>query len=238
MPLHGVPRRFKRARRRLGAAAPVVVTRRWPWYVMLSPVALIALLAFVAGQWHGGRPADTESVDPPLMQALHDELARLKALEGVDNRAVDIEKATQQHLLERVRGLEKENGRLKEELLVLERLLAEGSASGLQIEALSLLPALQGRYGYRLLVANNQQAAGDAAFKGRFELEIDYRLQGEMRHLVLPGKAAAPGEALLEIRRFARRSGEFSLPEGAELVGAEARVWQGTTVRARRSVKW
>lgn len=165
---------------------------------------------------------------------LSEEAQRLKSLIGTEGSALDIERAAGRRLAERVRLLELENARSKEELLLMERLLAAPGESGrLKIEVFRLEAVASPRLTYDLaLTYQPDRQGGD--FKGKYRIVVRYELAGKERQILLPGDKDGAGAYVLEVRRFLRKSGELSLPDGAVLKGAELIVLQGDVVKARQ----
>ena len=86
------------------------------------------------------------------------------------------------------------------------------------------------RYRYRLLLVY-QPDKQTPEFRGQLRLVVDYTKGGKPGQLILPEKQ----EGLrVDVKHVLRREGSFELPEGAVLIGVEARVLQGDTLKFKR----
>jgi hypothetical protein len=235
--------RIRRIRNRFGIAAPKVVVRsQLPWYWLVL-LLLLSILFFVLLGWMLLQQNQVGEVGRELQEirarfsAQQDELDMLRATAGTGQNAMSIERATQRNLLSRIRDLEQENAALKEDMLLFERLVpVVGDEDALRLEGFKVLKEEGGRYRYRLLVAY-QPSRQRPEFSGRLQLVIDYRIAGRVEQLLLPGKAEIASDYLLSLRHFLRREGGFQLPDGAQLKGVEARVFQGAKLLGRQSAQ-
>lgn len=115
-------------------SAPVVAVRpQRPWYVRAVAVVLVLSLAGVA-IWlidpASARLAALGRVDEvralqSANAALEEEVTRLRGLLAARENDLQIERAAQQSLSDKHKALLEENARLKEELVVLQRLAAK-----------------------------------------------------------------------------------------------------------------
>ena len=131
MPTPAVTLKFRRFRRRFGIAAPRVTVRShigWPWYA----TGLVLLVAMIAGiVWslaQRGEASELVREIRELRQQLGDrneELMRLRAGAATEQNAVQMERSAQYSLVSRIKELELENARLKEDVSVYERLIRE-----------------------------------------------------------------------------------------------------------------
>ena len=242
MPVRAISRRLRNVKRHFGITAPRMVVRtQWPrqWIFLAAALFLsfLLVLGWLAYEVMQSRLGGDEL--QRLRQTLivqEEELALLRSTAGTGQNAVSIERATQQKLLLRVAELEHENSQLREDLLLFERLVpAVGKEGGLRIESFRIQADGGGHYRYRIFLAfqGGRQAA---EFKGRLQLLIKYSLAGRVHQITIPVTAGA-AEYQVEIRNFQRREGAFSLPEGAVVTAAEARVMQGDTLKAKKNVQ-
>lgn len=232
-----VTRKLKQVRRHFGVLAPRVVVRRhvsWVWYVFLS--GLFGLLVLVSG-WFWAKYDDAGGWRQEVNLLRHqldvqgEELIVLRSVAGTGENAVGIERAAQQLLLSRVKGLELENAALKEDMLLFERLTRmDGEAALIRVENFRVVEDSAGRFRYRLLLVY-QPDKHSPEFLGSLQLLVSYKQSGRVWQLLLPEKK---GGAEFGIRHFLRREGGFDLPEGAVLVGVEARVFQGDAMKLKR----
>ncbi|MBL8429342.1 MAG: hypothetical protein JNJ95_05535 [Dechloromonas sp.] len=240
MTVPAVTLRLKRFKRRFGITAPKVVVRsQLPWQWVVLPVVLIGLLLGVVG-WllaqrnEAGELGQELEVLRRQLLVQREELNLLRSTVGAGQSIASIERATQQQLLGRIKGLEVQNATLKEDVLLFERLIpVAGDGASVQIENFRVVQERPGIYRYRLLFAFQSDKL-NPDFRGRLELIVDYLLAGKKLRLSLPEKHDASAEYRLELKRFLRRENTFQLPEGAALVGVEARVLQGDTLKSQQ----
>lgn len=240
MPTPAVALRLKRFRRRFGITAPKVVVRsHLPWQWFFLPIVLIILLFWVIG-WlvlqrneAGVLGQEMEGVRQQLL-VQREELNILRSTAGTGQNAVSIERATQQKLLARIRDLESQNAAIKEDILLFERLIpAAGEGAAVRIENFRVVQEAPGAFRYRLLFAF-QPDKQSPDFRGRLQFVVEFAVSGKRMQLLLPDRSEASPEYQLELKHFLRREGGFKLPEGAVLLGVEARVLQGDTLKLKR----
>lgn len=226
---------------RLGLAADRLPARpASPWYRRPLPVALLAAVVsgiaawLAAMQWLGGtRPAD------PRVGELERQLAELRSGGGVGEAALQIERTTQERLARHVRELETENGRLKEDLALFERLATlDGSAPGVTLSGLHVeADTVPRQYRFRLLAAV-RGAKKEREFNGMLQIIVGIEQAGRNTMIVLPGRDAADRQRYaVAFRHFRRIDGSFQIPEGARLTSLEVRLLQDGTTRASESVQ-
>lgn len=240
MPTPAVTLKLRRFRRRFGIAAPRVVVRShlpWSW---LATAAVLLLLLVIAAVWaimqHNesgalGRELDNQR---QIIQEQREELHLLRSTAGTEKNAVHMERAAQQQLLARIRGLEQENASLKEDILLFERLIpVVGEEAALRIENFRLTPEGKGRYRYRLLLAF-QPSKQAPDFRGRLQLAVVFALAGKEQQLLLPEGRGEAADFHIEMKHFLRREGVIELPSEAQLRSIEARILLGDTLKAKR----
>lgn len=240
MPITAVALRLKKFRRRFGITASRVVVRghlprKW---LALAATVLFLLLVILFWLIFRGNEAGVMGRELDILRQQLDEqreeLNVLRSTAGTGQNAVSIERAAQQQLLVRLERLERENGVLKEDILLFERLVPViGEEALVRIENFRVIRDAGGRYRYRLLLAF-QPAKHSPEFRGRLQLAITFLLAGKELQLLLPDKRAAISDYQLEIKHFLRRESVFELPPGAELKAVEARVLQGDTLMSKR----
>ena len=238
MPTPAVSLKLRKMRRRFGITAPRVVVRsHFPWFWFALPALLMLLLT---AAWFLVERKETGEVGRELaelrlqLQEQRDELLLLRASAGTGQNAVSIERATQQQLLARIEGLERENQALKEDMLLFERLIpVVGEEAVIRVENFRVINEGGGRYRYRVLLAF-QPGRQSPEFRGRLQLVVGFRQAAKDMQLTLPERRDASNEYQLELKHFLRREGVFQLPAGAQLKGVEARVLQGDTLKAKR----
>lgn len=240
MPIPAVRLRVKKLRRRFGITAPRVIVRTrlsWHWYTVGA--ALIALIAFETA-WLILQRSETGSTERELdslryqVRELDEELLKLRSTAGTEQNAVQMERATQQQLLNRVKLLESENAALKEDMLLYERLIpTTGDVPSIRLENFRVSPDGPQHVRYRLLLAFHPTKQVPE-FRGRLQFLATYSLGGKQQELLIPAKREDSGEFQVETRHFLRKEGGFELPAGAKLHAVEVRVFQGDTLKAKR----
>jgi hypothetical protein len=210
-----------------------------PWQWIALPAVLLALLLGTAVWLKAQRNeagALGEEVDYLRQQLLAqgEELNMLRSAAGTGKNAVNIERAAQQQLLNRIQRLESENTGLKEDILLFERLIpVAGESASVRVENFRVSKESATRYRYRLLIAF-QPDKQSPDFRGRLEVAVSFANAGKALQLMLPQKGESPADYQLQIKHFLRREGVFELPVGAILQGVEARVLQGDTLKSKR----
>lgn len=240
MPTPAVALKLRRFRRHFGISAPKMVVRsHLPWQWLIPPAVLLALMVGATGWFMAQRNEEgalVQEVEALRQQLLvqREELSVLRSGAGTGQNAVSIERATQQQLLGRIKGLEAQNALLKEDILLFERLIpVAGEGAAIRIENFRVAQEELGHFRYRLLLAF-QPDRQTPDFRGRLQLVIDFELSGKRVQLLVPDKRESFTEYQLELKHFLRREGVFQLPVGAVLRGVEARVLQGDTLKFKR----
>ncbi|NJD25771.1 MAG: hypothetical protein FIB06_10250 [Betaproteobacteria bacterium] len=234
----GLIRQWRRLRGAFDASAPRVVVRgHLSWWWQLLVLVFVACLAS-ATTWLAMRTGDAEELRRDLEVLRRDagqrqeELSRLRVLVGTEQSALAIEQAAQRQMLVRIAALEGDNAIQKEELLLLEKLLtASADEAVVRIESFRVLREGESRFRYRLLLAC-RPARALPEFRGRLQIAVTYSLDGKEHGILLPSSEG--GGERVELKHFARREGGFSIPEGAALIGAEARLFQGERLSASK----
>ncbi|MDR2187542.1 MAG: hypothetical protein LBE62_05730 [Azonexus sp.] len=236
MPTPAVNFKLRKFRRRFGITAPRLVVRThvpWQWYLLPG---LLLVLLLLSGIWLLMQHNETGMAWRELetlrlqFQSQQAELDALRVVAGTGQNAVSIERATQQQLLSRIKELESENGALKEDIRLFERLIpAAGEDAVLRLENFRVTQDDDGRYHYRLLVAFSPSRQ-KPQFVGRLQLAINYMRENSEQQLLVPEKGAAASAYQLTVKHFLRREGAFELPPGGRLLSVEARLWQGATL--------
>jgi hypothetical protein len=240
MPTPAISLKIRKFRRRFGITAPKVVVRgHLPWRWFAIPVLLLIILGatlffFIAQKNEVGAMGRELDALQQMVQTQQSELDSLRTTAGTGKSAVSIERAAQQQLLVKIRGLERENSALKEDIRLFERLIpVVGEEAVVRIEGFRVSHDIGSRYRYRLVLAF-QPGKQNPDFRGRLQLAVNYVLSGKELQLVLPDKRSATSDYQIELKHFLRRDGFIELPAGSELKSVEARVLQGDTLRVKQ----
>ena len=232
--------KIRKFRRRFGITAPRVVVRThvsWHWYAAGGAlVALVVLMIVGLALQRGDAGAMETELESLRLQvrSLDEELLRYRATAGTESNAVQMERSTQQRLLDRVRALELENAVLKEDMLLFERLIpAAGEEGAIRLENFRVVSDGGQNLRYRVLISFHS-GKQTPEFRGRLEFLVTFVQRGKSQEMVIPSRRERGGEFQVEVRNFLRKEGTFELPAGARLLSVEARLLQGDTLRARR----
>src|SRR5512135_586356 len=140
--------RLWKLRQRFGIAAPKVAVRTHvPWYLRWLGLALLFAFSAALAVWMydaGRRFAgfDRSEVEQELETAraelarVRDELERLRAVANAADSKMSIERTAQEKLAQQIKGMEKENARLREELALFESMLSADTASAAPLQVL------------------------------------------------------------------------------------------------------
>ena len=240
--------RLKRIRRRFGIGAPQVTIRsQIPWYgrwaiglLAIGIVLLVIGLGFGL-RIDGGRDAvaadELRSLRSHVME-LDAELTRLRGIAGAGESSIQLERATLRKLSQQVQLLESENALLKEDLAFFEGILPSsgGGESGIRIDRFRVERGMKsGEYRYKMLVINGA-AAQAKEFRGSLELLVRVKQGGRESEIRFPSEERPESlKYQVEVNGFHRIDGVFEIPQGMDVLSAEARLLQGSAVRARQS---
>ncbi len=232
-------RKFKHS---FGASAPKLVVR--PALPLKKYWALSLLLAFVFGAFFAitlmGLKSESDEGDAVLLrQRVSDaeaEVLKLQSMLGTGQSTLQMERAGQQQLLGKIQFLEAENGRLKEEMLLFERLAAAPvEQGGAKLEGAAISAVAGGAYRYRFFVAF-QPTKQIVEFRGRYQIRARYRVANHIQEFLLPERGSDAGYQL-RFGRFAFKEGEIKIPEGASLISLTIRLYMGDVLSVEQDIK-
>lgn len=252
MAIAGTSVKLKRLRQRFGINAPKLAIRTHvAWYWRLLATVAVLSVSFALSVWiydAGRRIAgfqseesdhEIQSLKKKLVE-LDGELASLRSVAGSGESSLQIERTTQQQLVQQVKALESENAGLKQDLSFFEGLIPASESSGelgVKINRLRIEPeSIAGQYRYRMLLVHNggRQAK---EFKGGLQLLVKMQQSGKDVMIAFPSESEQNLQRFrFEIRHFQRVEGVFTVPAGAVVKNVEARVLQDGVVRARQSL--
>ncbi len=232
------------------AAAKVSVRTESPWYWRSLGWFLIVALGVSGGLLGYDYATRAMTSEPPItpeeLAALRSkldnqdkELSEFRASTQAAQSQLTIEKAAQDQLLRRVKTLEEENAKLRQELGVIRDISSGGNGpSGPVINTLQVDPdaAKPGRFHYRMLVSVQGQGK-NPSFKGGYQLSVKLVQDGKNAMMTIPGANEAGRDRFrLDVRQLQRVEGVFDVPPGAHVVNVEARLVQDGTTKATKSV--
>ena len=245
--------RLGRLRRRFGIGAPRLAIRAhvaWYWKVAVALLILLFAATSSFAIFEAGKRFATGGVGSPINEALvlggrviklDAELVKARRQVDAVESDLKVEQATVKQLSRQVKSLELDNALLKEDLAFFEGLMPSpaGEGESVRIEHLRIEPdASPGEYRYRMLIINSGRGE-KKGFKGQLQLIVKVTQEGTSSVLSIPGEAQSDlnmSQYSFESRYFRRLEGVFSVPSGAVVVGAEARVLQDGEVRAKQYV--
>ena len=225
-------------RRQFGISAPrlrVQIHLSWPWrmtawVVALSVVGALIWWGFDSGRLFAGIDRSTAEHERTL---LHQEVAALRA-ENSDLRMrsvtleseLQIAKGAQTMLSKQGLGLQAENTQLKEDLVFLQRLMADaGREVAPSIQRVQVQRAATDAYRFRVLVVNGG-SPGDE-FSGRLQLQVNLVQGGQRSLLTLPDDQPSGGLAMnLAFKYYQSVEGTFSVPPGSQVTSVQARLFE------------
>ncbi|MDD5030442.1 MAG: hypothetical protein PHH58_13235 [Rhodoferax sp.] len=236
--------------RQLTVSAPRMAVRSaLPWPLRWAGLALvagfcaaIALWSFefgkeIAGLDHGNKEqlqqARTENAT--LQAQLHVLAAERNKAQSIANTAdtrLTAEKAAQEKLVEVNRSLQAENQQLRDDLGFFEQLLPSSGteASALTIRGLQVARLPSGELQWQVLVI--QGTKNPQEWDGQIELVFAGTLAGKAWAGRLPA-----GTVPIKMKQYGRLQGLFAVPAQTVVKSVTARLLQGATVRAQRTVK-
>lgn len=196
------------------------------------------LLRQLGSRGHGQTSAEVSQLRQRIVD-LERELALLHGGPAINGSELQIERKTQDELAKQVKTLEAENGRLKEDLALFEKLAATDSdaSSGLSISGLHVeIDSVPGQYRYRFLVAAQGVNKGQE-FSASLQVIVALQRQGKRVIMVLPAKDDPNQQRFdLNIRHFRHVDGTFQVPEGAFPTNVEVRLIQDGATKVSQSV--
>jgi hypothetical protein len=245
-----------RPRRRSGIRARKVAVRAerawyWRWLVMLVVVACAAAAAAAAAWIYDANRrmprVDRSKLAQELEQALSElaatqaELERVRSVADAAGSRIAIERTAEQKLAQQVRTLEQENGSMREDLAIFEKMLSTDwrTAPPLSIYRFKVEPdILPGEYHYHLLLLASG-AGRDKDFHGRLELVVSLTANGKSAIMVFPKQGDASAAAFrLTFKRFERVDGTFHVEPKSKVNSVQVRVYENgiNQPRAAQSV--
>ncbi len=247
---------WRRARQHFSIDAPRMAVRShlpWPW----RAVATVGLLVTVAGMWWWGfdfgqifgglNRKEVESRIATLQAEnakLRDEGAQLAAKSAQQESEIGIMTGTQATLSKQALELQRENSQIREELVFLQKLVADSSKQvGLSIQRLIVEPEREDAWHYSLLLVRGGNPKDE--FEGHLTLQVALQpaLAGgsAMRPVILSLPDEQPGAAAalrLKFKYYQRLEGTIMVPRGAQVRSVTVRAFEvgEPSPRATRSL--
>ncbi|MGA8004668.1 MAG: DUF6776 family protein [Burkholderiales bacterium] len=218
-----------------------------PWYlrwlavaVMLAFAAALAFWMYDAGRRFAG--FDRDQVEQQLtetkaeLETARSELKRLRAIANAAGSQLEIERTAQERLAQQIRTLEQQDGKLREDLAIFERMLTSDprSVPALAIYRFEVTPdVLPGEFRYRMLLLTSGLRR-DREFDGRLELVVSMTEDGKSAIMKFPERTDASASAFrLTFKYFRRVEGTFRVGPKAKVESVQVRVYEGNSDQAR-----
>ncbi len=239
---------LRKLRKRFGITAPRVAVRtEVPWYLrwlgiagMLAFAAALAFWMYDAGRRFAG--FDRDQVEQKLtetqaeLDSARSELQRLRAIANAAGSQLAIERTAQERLAQQIRTLEQQDGKLREDLAIFERMLTSDPSSvpALAIYRFEVTPdVLPGEFRYRMLLLTSGPRR-DREFDGRLELVVSMTEDGKSAIMKFPERTDVSASAFrLTFKYFRRVEGTFRVGPKAKVESVQVRVYEGKTDQAR-----
>jgi hypothetical protein len=177
------------------------------------------------------------------VSTLNTELARLQAETATlqenmarTNELIKLDKEALAKLGLLITNLEAENAKLKEDLAFFEGFVPGSQEGAIALKRLQVnKDTVPGQYSYKALVIQGSQ---------RPEILLNVQLLIKVLNkqgssvIVLPGPGTPQDPRFtLQLSRFSRVSGIFSLPENSKLLSVEMRILEAGAIRAQSTIK-
>ncbi|MGH8738285.1 MAG: DUF6776 family protein [Burkholderiales bacterium] len=240
--------RLRSLRKRFGITAPRVAVRtEVPWYLRWLGIAIVLAFAVALAIWMydaGRRFAgfDRDQVEQQLsetkaeLDSARSELKRLRAIANAAGSQLAIERTAQERLAQQIGTLEQQDGKLREDLAIFERMLTSDprSAPALAIYRFEVTPdVLPGEFRYRMLLLTSG-IRRDREFDGRLELLVSMTEDGKSAIMKFPERTDASASSFrLTFKYFRRVEGTFRVGPKSKVESVQVRVYEGNSDEAR-----
>ena len=244
---------WRRARQHFSIDAPRMAVRShlpWHWRVVVA----LAILSLIAGMWWWGfdfgqifggfnrkdletrlRALDSESIQ------LRADAAALRTRSSELESELAMTRGAQTTLSKQALELQNENSQLKEELVFLQKLVADSNKTvGLSIQRLSVERERDDAWHYSLLVVRGGNPIVE--FDGQLVLQVALTQPStggtalRTTSLTLPDEQPETAPTLkLKFKYYQRVEGSFRAPPGAQLRSVTARAFESGQASPRAS---
>jgi hypothetical protein len=159
-----------------------------------------------------------------------EDIARLKELQKLDQEENN-------KLQTLVSNLESENAKLKEELSFFEGFIPGAENTAIALKRVQITPdTIPNQYRYRALLIQGDQKPSKPL---KIQLLIKTLNKDKTAIIVLPSaESSQEPQFNIQLTRFARVSGVFSIPSESQLQSVELRILDGKTIRASSVTKF
>jgi hypothetical protein len=246
-----MPAWWRRARRHFGISAPRMAVRThlsWPWRAVVA----LTLAAVIGGMWWWGfdfgqilggmNRKETEAkiagLETEAVQ-LRAETAQLRAKSSRLESELAMREGAQSTLSKQAVELQSENSQLKEELVFLQKLVADSNKQvGLSIQRLAVERLRDDAYRFSMLVVRGGNPT--AEFEGSLALQVAVQPVATGGGLVRPIVLSLPDEQQdlaaplkLNFKYYQRVEGTFRVSPGAQVKALTARAFENGQANPR-----
>jgi hypothetical protein len=210
-----------------------------PWPIRWAGVALVLGFCAAIGLWAFELGKDIAGVDRDThaeVQLLRAEVTQLRqqreqaqSVSNTSGSLLTFEKAAQERLAARIKGLEAENRAMRDDLAFFEHLMPAGG-TGISIRALQAEVLDGTKLKWQVLLM--QPAKNAPEFRGKLEIGLTGTLAGQPWSMNPPG-----GAQPLQFRQYRRAEGAIDLPAAAVVKNVTAKVVEGAVTRAVQTTK-
>jgi len=250
------PAWWRRLQRSFGISAPRMAVRTrlsWPW----RAVVVVTLIALIGGMWWWGFDfgqllggLNRREIQEKVV-GLEAEVGRLRT-EASEQRAkatrleteLAMREGAQSTLTKQVTELQTENTQLREELVFLQKLVADANKQvGLSIQRLAVERVRDDLYRYSMLIVRGGSNA--EPFVGSLALQVSVVPPAPEGELARPAALSLPdeqpdlaGPLKLDFKYYQRVEGGFRVVPGAEVRSVTVRAYENghANPRATRSL--
>jgi hypothetical protein len=204
---------------------PVSPRTRLLWSGLIGlAIGLLGVGLFVAGQYSVGFDSlgvklnlrDLKSENETLTQRN----AELTSAIDTVSTQLRIEQGARQAMEKQLAQLQDDRERLQRDLALFDNLFPSKGVDGRPDIRVFQIEPDGADWRYRLLIM--RPGKGDDNFKGEFQLQVRYRIDG--REVAAQSAAEGKLAETLFFQRYQRLEGRFQAPSGAKMLGATARV--------------
>lgn len=237
-------------RRHFGISAPQLRVRThlaWPyrfliWTAALSLVAGMIWSGFDLGRFLAGFDSSAAQRERNQLQqqvtALRSENAELQKRNVALESELQIAQGAQAMLSKQTFALQAENTQIKEDLVFLQRLLADAGKEGApSIQRMQVQREANDAYRFRVLVVNGGKARDE--FAGHLQLQVSLDQAGRRTVLTLPDDQPSGDLAMgVAFKYYQSVEGTFNVPPGSLVKSVQARLFEsgGKTPRATQTL--
>lgn len=148
---------------------------------------------------------------------------------------IKLDKGTRSKMSLLINNLESENARLKEDLAFFEDFVPGSLSSGIALKRFQVRKdSVPNQFNYRALVL---QQAKKPSVTLTTQVLVKISVDGKQSTLIFPKQNDSESVHQIDLKRFARVSSTFSIPENAELEQVELRLYESDVIRAQATLE-